>query len=185
MPYREKPKPFLVHFSETVTPVKIVIKENSALMRLIAWALSILTKMKIVDFSKERFMNDYITTIGSTIYAGKDRGWSMDMEVTTTVLHELVHVLQFLRVWMELQYLVSKKWRSYYESSADQGWMLIWPNRATDSYIETKVRSFVRYGIEAHRIRNDLIRRRAEVHDGKPQPEAKIVADCYREYADV
>jgi len=182
MPYREVRKPFLVHFSETVTPIKVRDKESSLLMQIIAWALSVLTKMKVVDFSKERFMNDYITTIGSTIYVGKDRGWSMDMEVTPVVLHELTHVLQFLRTWMELQYLISDKWRSYFESTADQAWMIVWPGRATDEYLDRKVESFVFYGIPADMIREDLKERRTEVLESRPQPEARRVADCYIEW---
>jgi len=170
-------KPFIEYFSEKVTPIKVVQKETSILMRMIAWGLSVLTKMKIVDFSRDRFMNDYITTIGSTIYIGADRTMSQ-----TTELHELCHALQFQRVWMELLYLVSKKWRSYFESSADQAWMIVWPDRATDEYIERKVVSFVRYGIPRDMIREDLKKRRQEVKDHQLQPEAERVAYCFIEW---
>jgi hypothetical protein len=173
-------KPFLQHFSEVVAPVRIVQKDKSWLMRLIARALSVLTKMKIVDFSKEMFMNEYITTIGRTIYAGPS--WSMDMEVTTTVLHELTHVLQFQRVWMEAQYLASNKWRSYYESSADQAWMIVYPERATDDCLERKATSFERYGIPRVVILEDLKQRRLEVQENRTQPEAQKVAYCFIEW---
>lgn len=170
-------KPFLRHFSETVTPVKVIQKDTSLLMRLIAWGLSVLTKMKIVDFPVERFMNEYITTIGSTIYAGPN--WSMDMEPNTTVLHELTHVLQFQRTWMELEYLISKKRRSYYESSADQSWMIVYQDRATDQRFEQKASSFERYGIPRDTIIADLKQRRLEVQEHHPQPEPDRVAHCF------
>ena len=173
-------KPFLQHFSEVVAPVKIVQKDKSWLMRLVAWTLSVLTKMKIVDFPREKFMNEYITTIGQTIYAGPS--WSLGMEVTTTVLHELTHVLQFQRTWMEIQYLASDKWRSYYESSADQAWMIVYPERATDDCLERKATSFESYGIPHTAVLEDLKRRRLEVKESRAQPEAQKVAYCFIEW---
>ena len=170
-------KPFVEYFSEKVSPIRIVQKDKSWLMRLIAWGLSVLTKLKIVDFPVKRFMEDYITTIGSTIYVPTTREMA-----ETTKLHEFCHALQFKRVWMEVQYLVSKKWRSYYESTADQAWMIVWPERATDERFEQKATSFERYGIPRDMIIKDLKERRLEVQENRPQIEAHQVAYCFIEW---
>lgn len=172
----EKPT-FIEYFSEKVRPVKVVKKEDSKLMRLAAWCLALLTKMKIVDFPVERFMEQYITVVNHTIYVPSTR----TMKESTT-LHELTHVLQSDRVWNELQYLLSKKWRSYFESSADQAWMIVWPEKATDERFEQKANSFVRYGIPRDTIVGDLKKRRQEVQDHDTQPEPKTVAHCYIEW---
>ena len=174
-----KPEPFIIYFSKRISPVRVVNKKRSPVMHIISFFLTILTKLGVVKFSKKEFMEDYVTTIGRTIY-GPD--WSVDMEPNTTVLHELVHVLQFKRFWMEFQYLFSKKWRSYYESSADQVWMITHPEKLNNNVIEKKAIQFTKYGIPYAMILEDLKKRRVEATLSNYQPEAKKVAFCFIEW---
>ena len=83
---------------------------------------------------------------------------------------------------MELQYLVSKKWRSYYESSADQAWMIVYPDMVKGKFIEQKATAFTKYGIPRAMILEDLKNRRLEATLAKYQPEAKKVAFSFMEW---
>jgi hypothetical protein len=85
-------------------PVRLVPKAGSPLCALVDRALRLLTAGR-----QDRFMSEYVTTIGRTIYVPS--GWERlsAAERYCTLRHELVHVRQFERwTWpgMALLYLL-------------------------------------------------------------------------------
>lgn len=73
--------------------VRLVEKSQSWLLRSIGWFLC-------VTGINKRFMDDYFTTIGRTIYYPKVFSPDTDLyRYRSTFEHELVHVAQFERFW--------------------------------------------------------------------------------------
>lgn len=98
---------------------KLVYKKNSSFMKFIAFFLSL---FGILD--KKKFMEDFTTTIGSTVYhnykigeGNQDELWSQ----FKTLIHEIIHVQQskhfgFLK--FSLSYLLSSNSRTQFETQA-------------------------------------------------------------------
>jgi hypothetical protein len=134
---------FTQYFSENVKKIKVIKKENSLLMKLIAFFLNLLTVIKIIDFPKKKFMTSYDTTLWSRIYV------SGDFEQTSLNhrLHELSHVIQFREFWMPIKYFFSRRWRARYEAQASQAYMALCPEKINDQFIQGQAMLLTSYGI--------------------------------------
>jgi len=101
------------HYGSTV-----VAKNDSAVM---AAAAMLLDTLNILD--KERFLKDFVTTLGKTIYIPfklGDDDWSL-WDQTKVCVHEHQHVVQGERDgWATFgsRYLSSSSWRAGYEAEA-------------------------------------------------------------------
>lgn len=165
------------YFDETVALVKIVQKSKSWFMRFLSGCLQLLNKMKVTAI--DDFMNNYVTTIGHTIYGGE--GWSMDMEVSSTLMHELTHITEReLDPWYDLKYLLSPKCRAFYELTCVQTEMLFKPERQTAEYVEQRAQFFAAYGIPLDISLREGLARLDELKIGRPQPAASMVFDAYK-----
>jgi hypothetical protein len=155
------------------TPFKIIQKQRSWFMTMIAFFLRISDALHITSI---RDFNRYITTIGRTIY-GSDQ-WSMDMEPTTTLIHELCHVMLWVchGVKYPLRFLVSKKWRARYESICVQAEMLAFDRRYDQGMVEYRAQHFVPYGIPLKVMIREINTRCAEIESNAPKATAVIVA---------
>jgi len=161
------PESFIKYFSRSVAKVKVVPKEESWLMQAIGSLLAFLTKLKIVDFPKEKFMKDYTTTLWGIIYSGH---MTEDDEPSSLSCHELTHRLQFLVWHMPIWYLLSKNFRMYYESESVQAEILCFPGRKRDEeWMMGRVVQFGGYGIPEHIVRAQINARMKEVEEGRPQ----------------
>jgi len=160
---------FTHFFNRTVAKVKVVEKSSSWLMKVIAWFLALLTKMKIIDFPVKKFMEEYTTTILSTIYSGH---MTEDSEPNSLVVHEFTHVMQWHdgKIGFVLSYLFSPMKRAFYESEAHQAAMLLSKNRWSDEHLENTAKKLTGYGCD-YKISLDLLQvRREEVEKGEPRP---------------
>lgn len=98
---------------------KLVYKKDSKFMKFIAFFLSL---FGILD--KKKFMNDFTTTIGSTIYHSYKIGEGDEEQLWAqfrTLVHEIVHVRQCERfgfIKFSLSYLLSSNSRLKYEIQA-------------------------------------------------------------------
>lgn len=158
---------FVKYFSRSVAKVRVVPKEESWLMRAIGSLLAFLTKLKIVDFPKAKFMNDYTTTLWGTIYSGH---MTEDDPPSSLSCHELTHRLQFLVWYMPIMYLLSKEWRMYFESESVQAEILCFPDRKRDEeWMQGRVIQFGGYGIPEDIVRDHINTRMEEVEEDDPR----------------
>lgn len=187
---------FIDYFiQQTGIKLKIIQKRKSVFMKVIAALIWLLNKLRIIGINREAFMSNYVTVIGSKIYGGPD--WSSQMRVTSTLLHELVHILQFNKrgfIRTSLQYLFSKRRRCYFETSAEQVNMIAY-KAYTDQYLVHLAAEYAKYGLPYDDVYKSLKARAYEV-DGLPnfpadknkvdaQPEPKVVANLYEHWKGV
>ena len=147
-------------------------------MRFIAWWLALFTRLGIVDFPREKFLEEFTTTIGGTIYSPT---MTEESKVHPLVVHELTHVVQFMRegLWLSIAYLFSKRRRGYYESTAAATEMLMFERLRIETVLDSKARVFTAYGLDWEEILNELELRRREIERGEPQPDSKTVYEAY------
>lgn len=165
---------FTQYFSRTVTKVRVVSKHDSWLMKAVASILVFLTKLKVVDFPRDKFMNDYTTTIGRTVYSGH---MTDESKPNSLVRHEFCHALQWAvhRLGFSLSFLLSKKKRAYWESQACQTSMLMDISRWTEGRMTQQATQLVGYGCDYQQALNELRERKAEVERDEPTELAKRV----------
>lgn len=176
------------YFSDNITKVRIISRHKSWFMRLCGFGLSITNALRLSKI--ENFMNGYITTIGRTIYGKSD--WSMDMEFSSILLHELTHVM--LRVMRgifkyDLEFLLSKDKRAYFESICCQAQMMqamaVGKEGYTPMALERRAMHFVPYGIIFTVMLKELSDRYTEILDDRPQPEAFTVVEAWKSWKGV
>jgi hypothetical protein len=80
----------------------VIKKSDSMLMKVIHYFLIAITFGK-----NKRFMTDYVTTIGRTIYVPASWDSASEDRKSIVLLHERVHIEQFERegIWFALKYL--------------------------------------------------------------------------------
>lgn len=174
---------FLEYFNRNVVPIKLIDKDNSWFMKLIAGLLAIGNFFHITNIRDnphtehdESFMGGYGTTIGHTIY--DNPGWSWNTEPNTHVCHELCHAVQ-ASFKMGVRYIISPRWRMFYESECVQCEVLCFPGPRGRSWYERRVSQFVKYGIPEWLVREELRKRLAEIDDAKFRASAAKVAKAY------
>lgn len=96
---------------------RIVQKAESRLMRAAGWALQALGILR-----RDRFMADFTTTLGRTIYLPYPLGSgdASPLVQLRTLAHEHQHVVQEMLDghWYYLRYAFSQRWRARYEAEA-------------------------------------------------------------------
>jgi len=167
---------FLNHFCSEMHKVVFKDKATAPLMKLVALLIAVGNRLKICDI--RNFITDYVTTIGNRIYAHPR--WNYATEPSPLVLHELTHVV-FWSTTYALRYLLSKKWRLYYESVCIQTEMMCFTRCRSNAYIKIKARMLEGYGIRYSDAVNELAKRLHEVETNRHHPEA---AKVYYLYAD-
>lgn len=175
-------EPFPKYFDREVSPLKVIDKRKSWFMKAVNIFLTITNSLKITSI--KNFMSDYITTIGHRVYGGP--GWAMTMNVNTTLLHELVHLIGFKNdgfLKYSWRYLTSKRWRAKYESICVQV-ELLWLGDAYQDMVEINRRcvDFIPYGIPAPIMYNELHDRLEEIRAGKPHRDAQIVIEAHNKW---
>ena len=173
---------FLEYFDKNVMHIRLVDKDDSWFMKLIAGLLAIGNFLHITNIKDdptterdESFMGGYGTTIGNGVY--DNPGWSWDKEPTTHVVHELCHAVQS-SIKMGLRYVFSTEWRMFYESECVQCEILCFPGQRSDAWFERRVRQFVKYGVEESVVRRELSKRLEELDRAEPRASAARVADA-------
>jgi len=164
------------YFNENTSKLKIINKDKSVFMKIIAGLLWLTKKMRFHTI--DDFMTRYVTTIGCRIYGPTERGsWNMDMEPTSTLYHEMGHVLEskLEPVLYELKYLLSKKWRARYESICVQVEMAMFKERRTIKYADQRAPHFVPYGIPLETMRKELHDRVNELKAGNPHAATTMI----------
>ncbi len=174
---------FLKYFHENVVPIKLIDKDDSWFMKLIAGLLAIGNFFRITNIRDnphteydESFMGGYGTTIGRTIY--DNPGWSWDLKPSSHVCHELCHAVQ-ASFKMGVRYVFSPRWRMFYESECVQCEILCFPGRRSKTWYERRVSQFVKYGVPEKIVREELDKRLAELERAEPRASAARVADAY------
>lgn len=193
---------FLQYFNEHTQQIRLVDKNDSWLMKTAAFFLTITNALHITnikdDPSTERdesFMGGYGTTIGisffglfwilrPTIY--DNPGWNWHMGPTPFVVHELTHTIQPRGLWMAVKYLLSSRWRMFYESEAIQAEVLCFPDvLRNDTWMRRRISQFNGYGIDDDvMIRQMLEQRIEEAEAGNPRASAKLVHETYLAWRD-
>jgi hypothetical protein len=164
-------KSFPQYFNDHISRVNIVPKSSSSFMKQLGGLLHIATTFGITNISKEQFLTQYTTTIGSTIYSDE---LTMESAPSSLLIHELCHVLQFTYRQMPFEYIVSVYSRAYYESEATQATMVCFPHdfygsleKWDEEFVSRRVEHLIKYGIP-RRVANLAIRDRIiEVQHGK------------------
>jgi len=177
---------FLTYFSRTTCKIRLVDKDNSWFMKLIAFCLTILNALKITNIKDdpdterdESFMGGYGTTIGTTIY--DHPGWDWGMEPSPFMVHELAHAVQSHGPLMALRYVFNPNWRMFYESEAVQAEILCFPERARhEKWMKRRIDQFKKYGVSsAVLILQTLEKRIEEAEQGNPRTSAQVVWQAY------
>jgi hypothetical protein len=177
---------FLRWFSQNVTKIKLVDKDDSWFMKAINFFITLGNLLHICSIKDdpntdrdESFMGGYGTTIGTTVY--DNPGWNWDMKPTPHIVHELTHAVQSHGVWMALRYVFDVKWRMFYESEAVQAEILCFPDRSRDErWMARRVKQFQGYGVsDESLIRRTLQARLNEAAEGNPRASARVVFEAY------
>jgi len=164
---------FIEYFSQHVTKVKVVPKEQSSFMKMLGGFLTLGKKLKLTNIDKQSFMNDYTTTIGHTIYSND---MTEDSDPSSLMTHEICHVLQFKVCGMSTAYLFSPKQRAFYESEAAQASLLCFPGTKTDdAWVERKVKWLMDYGCKETVARREILARLDELKRGEPLARPQVI----------
>ena len=164
---------FIKYFNDHVSRVRVVLKRSSLLMKTLSFFMQLGSKLGITKIDSKTFMNDYTTTIGSTIYCNET---TVDSEPNTLIVHELCHVLQFKNGCMPLHYIFSPKRRMYYESECVQAEILCYPGVERGvQWMERRVNQFKSYGIKENIIREELNKRITEVKENRAKDRPRKV----------
>lgn len=167
---------FLEYFEErTGIIIKYVDRHTSVFMRFCHYGIKVLSFILRLlnrrELAKGDFLENYVTTIGRTIYAHPI--WnSKTTPPSRVVVHELTHILQYQRYGWKycLGYLFSKRKRLYYESEAFQTECLCFPGLLENENIFTqRVKALSAYGINPYRSRLELEARRQEIKGHMPR----------------
>jgi len=109
----------LTALKKEIKGLKIVEKRGSTFMRFISWLPPFL-------FFRKRFMEGYITTIGTTIY-WPDRPEDFDGDETIKcLLHESVHAADSANPFFELSYLFPQILAVLSVSALSAIWVGVW-----------------------------------------------------------
>jgi hypothetical protein len=164
---------FLADFqTRTGRRLRLVDKQKSWFMHLINGLLTIGNTLGLCSIAD--FMTTYTTTIGRTVYSPQP--WTLSMEPSPHVVHELTHVMQwsFLFFW---RYIFSPKWRLVYEVACHHTSMLCYPERRTRANCERAARKLVGYGAkytDALRLLLDALK------EERPSPASKTVYEVFQ-----
>jgi hypothetical protein len=168
---------FLPYFNTNVSRIKLVDKQKSLFMKVINVCLMITNALRITDI--QGFLTNYGTTIGHTIYDCPE--WTWTGSASAYRFHELTHVMQWSLLYA-LRYLLSAKWRAYYESVCIQTEWAMFPKSMNTENIKIRARKLTGYGIKysvALAILNDRVK---ELELGIPQLEVKKMKAEYEEW---
>ena len=170
---------FLSFFDQNVMRVRVVQKTDSLLMKILACCFWVLNKVRITHI--DDFMNRYITTIGHTIYATP--GWSMDMNVTSTVIHELTHIAEYqLYPWYSTKYLLFAKDRAFYETTCMQAEIMFNPENNNLKFIADRAKNLVGYDIPFELSIEEGLCRLNEISANEPQLPARRVINALQDW---
>jgi hypothetical protein len=164
---------FLPYFQmRTGRRLRLIAKQKSWFMRLINVFITIGNAFGLCSI--DDFMTGYTTTIGRTVYAAQP--WTLTMEPSPHVVHELTHVMQwgFLFFW---RYIFSPKWRLIYEVQAHHTSMLCYPDKRTKVNCERAAKKLVGYGAkyaDALRLLLDALK------EERPSPASKTVYEVFQ-----
>jgi hypothetical protein len=129
---------------------KLVNKDDSAFMKIIS---SFLDGIGVLD--KDKFMNEFVTTIGATIYVpyevGMEGKWNLWGQISV-LTHELTHCEQFHDSPAEfmIKYIVNKSDRATYEAQAygTDLEMKYWFTPGQGYDIKKRAQSLLNYGLQ-------------------------------------
>ena len=156
---------FLHYFNRTVSKVRVVRKTSSSFMQALAGFMDIAVAFRASNINRERFLTEFTTTIGDTIYSNRIL---MDSEPTPIIVHELCHVLQFKKSSMPWEFLFRPSRRMFYESECVEAEILCFPNlRRGNEWFERHVEQFKDYGIKESIVRRELQARLDEIQRGE------------------
>jgi len=159
---------FLPYFHKNVARIKLVDKQRSWFMKAINTCLTITNALKITNI--QRFLTNYGTTIGHTIYDSPAWTWSSPM--TPHMFHELTHVMQWSFKYA-MRYLLNSKWRAHYESVCIQTEWAMFPKLVNAESIVARAQNLAGYGIKYSTALVMLNNRAKELELGILQKEAR------------
>jgi len=167
-------KQSFVQFVNEVIPrlnIKIIKKETSPLMHLCNIGLKFTNLLGITTV--EDFMTTYVTTVGRKIYWPGEGEKGNNLEVTSTLLHEMTHVvLDHVMDFYKVKYLCSKKHRARIESICVLTEMLYLPHLKTEEFCRWRAGAFVSYGIPKTLMETELLKRLQDIEAGLPSAMA-------------
>ncbi len=168
---------FLPYFHKNVAKIKLVDKQRSWFMRTINIFLKITNALKITNIQK--FLTDYGTTIGHTIYDCP--AWTWNSHMTPHMFHELTHVMQWNLLYA-VRYLINAKWRAHYESVCIQAEWAMFPKLMNAENVVARAHQLTGYGIKYSTALVMLNNRSKELELGIPQKEVKKMKTEYEEW---
>lgn len=168
---------FLPYFHKNVARIRLVDKQRSWLMRTINICLLITNTLKITNIQK--FLTNYGTTIGHTIYDSPAWTWSSPM--TPHMFHELTHIMQWSFLYA-IRYLISARWRAHYESVCIQTEWAMFPKLMSAESVMARAQQLTGYGIKYSTALATLNNRAKELELGIPQKEVRKMKAEYEEW---